>query len=146
MARFLLAARNLHDFWHYTQIRTYILINRPKIIQPQVFNFKYNLCQVHYVCYLMHTNMTSNYNEHAQTRTQIPFNWTTFPHSKFNVFMLLYLLRKTNKAAAWNYGNTNTKAGTKLSPISSENTSTFIIIYWYAMQPGIKLIHYKQTI
>jgi len=36
---------------------------------------KYIMC----VCYLMHMNMTSNYNEHAQTRTEIPFNWTTFP-------------------------------------------------------------------
>jgi len=60
--------------------------------------------------------------------------------------MLLYLLSTTNKAAAWNYGNTNTKAGTKLSPLPSENNSTFITIYRYAVQPGIKLIHYKQTI
>jgi hypothetical protein len=79
MARFLLAARNLHDFWHYTKIRTCILINRTKIIQTQVFNFKDNLCQVHYECYPMHMNTTSNYNEHVQTCTQIPFNWTTFP-------------------------------------------------------------------
>lgn len=26
----------------------------------------------------MHMNMTYNYNEHAQARTQIPFNWKTF--------------------------------------------------------------------
>jgi hypothetical protein len=53
--------------------------------------------------------------KHTQTRTQIPFNWTTLPAVTLKCFMLVCLLSTTNKAAAWNYGNTNTKADTKLS-------------------------------
>ena len=63
----------------------------------------------------MHKNMTYNYNEHAQTRTQVPFNRTTFPTVTSKCPHAAYLLSTTNNAAAWNYGNTNTKAGPKLS-------------------------------
>jgi hypothetical protein len=57
-----------------------------------------------------------------------------------------YFLSTANIATARNYANTKPNADTKLtlklSPLTSENNSAFIIIYWNGLQLGT-LLKYK---